>query len=77
MTESRATVYNRRAVESPSIRDDSDVSILQSAGARARSFTPLQIPLHFVEVHGYMFMRLPTNLIGFVTLTRGPQDLEN
>lgn len=28
MTESRATVYNRRAVESPSIRDDSDVSIL-------------------------------------------------
>jgi len=74
MTESRATVYNRRAVESPSIRDDSDVSILQSA---ARSFTPLQIPLHFVEVHGYMFMRLPTDLIGFVTLTRGPQDLEN
>jgi hypothetical protein len=47
------------------------MSAFFKAQARARSFTPL----HFVEVHGYMFMRLPTNLIGFVTLTRGPQDL--
>jgi len=45
------------------------------ARARALVHAPVQIPLHFVEVHGYMFMRLPTNLIGFVTLTRGPQDL--